>query len=507
MSNIINNRNLITSGIDVIRNGYRGKTLKDVLTDMEFSSSELYTLLRDVKQSLDLKDSDFNKIVETVKEVNPGVVIDDVFCYECGKKMNWLRFRNSRFVSSLQNDGIIEDKPLCNNCDKKLRGLGRWCNMHSCFAPKNLTIYCPLFDKCPPTGICGSVQCMDFHCKNLHATYNLRKWKNVNKFITPKDGKIIKSDLKVGVEIEAIGKSSNILRKNIFELDRNIGIGDDMSLSRFTSPIEVQTPLASKQKLERLIQSVTDCMKKDGFIVNNACGLHIHIDLESKYGKVDSNDTFYKNLLVAYLLTAENFHKMLPVGRLENRFALRINRLFQGSELGLLYKTMKVRNLWYLTHNDSEVKKRIKQKRDDRKYTDFNFHSLFRGNGLEIRSLEGTLNSDLIINWINFHLTFIEGVADKNIQDKIGVVSKWAQVKDGLFDEILRAGCGNNNERLNTIFDFIKERASVHQASCVGEGTERIPSQYVFPGAIREARQALDMSVGDWVIPSTTTRN
>ena len=64
-------------------------------------------------------------------------------------------------------------------------------------------------------------------------------------------------------------------------------------------------------------------------------------------------------------------------------------------------------------------------KRDDTKYLWCNFHSLFNHQGLEIRLLEGTLNTENVLSWIALHQNFIDFVANmKDIAPNVLKISK-----------------------------------------------------------------------------------
>ena len=137
---------------------------------------------------------------------------------------------------------------------------------------------------------------------HYHKKYKERKWKINKSYLTKASGRIIKSDIPVGIELEVVGKDETTSRVNIFKLNRHNGITTDMSIRNNILPTEIQTPPASGIALERLVDNTCASLLKDGFLTNKDCGTHIHIGLSKKYGSIHKNPIFYKNLFFSYFM-------------------------------------------------------------------------------------------------------------------------------------------------------------------------------------------------------------
>ena len=305
----------------------------------------------------------------------------------------------------------VKQKTSCPKCAKEFT----YCNIHNMNTKKE-ELKCALFpDKCTYKNYCKMSGCIELHLRNSHGKiYEERQWKNVKKFLSKASGDIIKSDIPVGIEIEAVGNDQEVKRLNIFRVARQVGLSNDMSLRGSYAPIEIQTPPASGNKLEKLITDCTNSLKKDGFTINNSCGLHIHIGIEQKFGNIHKNPMFYKNLFMAYLFFEPVFFALVPHSRRENRFCRSLEQRYRSfltnkKFINALYNKKFSRN-WYLTDSEREIKDRIREKRDETKYLWCNFHSIFRKQGLEIRLMEGSLDHIAILNWIKLHQLFIEKV-------------------------------------------------------------------------------------------------
>lgn len=355
--------------------------------------------------------------------VKKGYEAPIILCCFCNKNpymdrgVNMLRSYDGKTGKTVNN-------VICQSCNEK--EIVVFCRDHNNFVFEKNRVVCPIFpEKCSIFNICQKPGCDESHARKAHKGMEKRSWKRSKKFLTTKHGEIIKSPLMVGVEFETIGVDNSATRKNIFRLDRNIGIDTDLSIRDYIYGTEIQTPPATNAKLENIVVSVTNAMKEGRFTVNGRCGSHIHIDLFKKYGKLSENPKFYKSLLAAYAYFESVFFDLVPNDRKNNRFALsllpRYHKLLMTNKSFVEKKRFS--KVWYLTSNVDDVerfKKELNLSREEMcsgsrhhatKYMWANFHSLIRGEGLEIRLLEGTLDSNLVLNWINLHQRFIEGVS------------------------------------------------------------------------------------------------
>lgn len=383
-----------------------GNKLFNELRYRQLSNKDIEAVLEALEE-MEFSDLERGFLISELQRYKKSLTIKNMFdCYYCKKK----QVNAENFIFT-KNNGEHNPVKLCSGCQK---GVLPFCYFHSTYYEKN-NVKCQLFPEKCTYSFCPISGCEENHLKTAHKkVYQERSWKNVKKFLSKASGKIITSDIPVGIEIEAVGKNNQVKRLNIFKVARQVGLTTDMSLRGNYEPIEIQTPPASGIKLEKLITDCTDSMKKDGFMTNLSCGLHIHIGLEQKFGNLHKNPLFYKNLFLTYLYFEPAFFSLVHPDRRSNRFCRSIEQrynifLTNKKSIDRLF-SQKFSKSWYLTDSPREIKQRIREKRDDTKYLWCNFHSIFRKQGLEIRLLEGTLDEKLILNWIKLHQLFIEKV-------------------------------------------------------------------------------------------------
>ena len=453
----------------------------------------------EVKQVLDINMSRLGRETKRVLEdyLNRMLTDDDIItCYLCKGKILPTKITKANFIFQDDNFNKTYEKNICKKCYNKLKGGKlnyKFCRYHVAFFDSSVEVKCGLFDKCHPKDTCPNPQCLELHYRNVHSKYHKRKWKPAKKYIGGNTGEIITSELPVGIEFEIIGKDDGATRKNIFKLDKNIGIGTDASINGFIYPTEIQTPPASLRKLERMTQEVCDSVIEDGMIINNKCGNHIHIGTYNLYGSITKNPDFYRSLLYGYIIFEKFFRFSVPITRqhnpnvrwLDNHKSYMLNNWNN-------YPTSKFSHFWYMNNNDTSIGiMRKDQRGNGTKYIWANFHSLFQSMGLEIRLLEASLNPKTTLNWISFNQKFIDGIASlteplyktgkmflsapSQTNDYYHIKTLFANkevptipahlgAKYKLFTEILRKGSRNEKD-YNRVMKFLNERIANYETT------------------------------------------
>lgn len=410
----------------LIENGHRGTEFVENFSSVEpniLEINQIRGLLRNSYSYINSEDrasmcSGLDGLLRTKKD-------SEVYsCYLCEKQIKNNQLDRYTFIRKEGEQWLREDMSVCLDCLKQLRKIAGWCQFEDAYFKKGDKIVCPLYKNCDMDDSCLKPECVERHCQREHPKYKNRPWKVIKRYLVRQPGELITSTLPVGVEFEAVGVDKNSSRIEVYKFNRHIGIGSDLSINNFYNATEVQTPPASGYKLEEILKGTTSSLLKGGFITNDKCGTHIHIDLYKAFGKLEENPLFYKSILAAYWYFEPAFMRLLPAKRVENRFALHIRPVYQEfiPNKGIM-NSRKFSKIWYRTDNEDDIrrfKKEIDLNGDEccsgsrhhaTKYYWANFHSMIRGEGLEIRSLEGTLNSNTVLGWINLHQKFIETIA------------------------------------------------------------------------------------------------
>lgn len=390
-------------------------------------------------------------------------------CFRCKKEIIYWNLVSTR-VKSYSKDEILK-VGVCGKCSKILDKRMSACQKHNGIRfIDSCVVKCPLYPtKCFIKNFCDLPECLHHHMEQTHKGYAERRWKKSKKFLSKTSGKIITSNLMTGVEFEVIGKNKTSTRADIFKLGKSIGIDNDHSLhddnrNMYHMATEVVTPPASGIKLEDMVYKTCQALSKSSFMANHKCGLHIHIDLFTKYGHINSNPNFYKSLLAAYVLFEPVFYGLVPKVRYHNinikPIADRYIGLFREGDWT---KRMRFSKIWYRTEDDRSVLEMRSQKRHESKYYWANFHSLLRKEGLEIRLMEGSIDAEDILWWTRLHHEFIEAVSE--LPDYYTTFeTRWNLLKNltvphviEMFMEFIKAS--------PEMKEFIKRRYQMHENS------------------------------------------
>jgi hypothetical protein len=293
-----------------------------------------------------------------------------------------------------EDAGKMKPRVLCYDCVRKLC----ICSRHEC----RTIILAGEDTKCPdcPAQVCSS---------HLH-THECIVSKPYKNYATKKQhGDItkassIKSKRLVGFEIEAVGGKFG----KITSMDDRLGMAYDSSI-KGENPLEVISPPASADILERLIDNATKTIRKAKYEINTSCGLHIHID--SADFRASAQKIF--QVISTYYALEPLIYKTLPKSRRSNRYAIPLRYWIDEAKM---MEISRIKNLslpvleshWYKSRDDSYVHKAKGRKYDSSRYHGVNLHSLFKDGHLELRHHQGTLNAKKIKNWIRWNLLIVD---------------------------------------------------------------------------------------------------
>lgn len=243
---------------------------------------------------------------------------------------------------------------------------------------------------------CEDTRCRE--CRCTHEDMPFRDWDST-PLVGDKDKAIvIKNDRLVGIEIEAVNGMSADLDEM---LDESIGIADDGSL-RGDTVVEIQTPPASSSELERIVDNACSSLRKNSWVVNDTCGLHVHIDTKD----IQHDEKKLRHLFLTYRAIEDIIYAMLPANRRSNMYCKSLEDVATDSEFsGMLRKINSrerkmIQKKWYKDGGGGR----------DTRYHGLNLHSLLVDGHVEMRYHEGTIDKEDILSWIKFHLSIIDWI-------------------------------------------------------------------------------------------------
>src|SRR3990167_3211700 len=325
---------------------------------------------------------------------------------------------------------------------------------------------------------CENVYCKrcwgGFYCQNCDVSYcqncehethenavQYRSVQNTKIYQDTKTGSIVQSTRLFGVEIEVYNEDIEKTIEAIAEIPRAVGVQEDGSLGN--TGVEFQTPPASGKKGERLIKRICAILDKQDFIVNDDCGLHIHIDGQ---GFIEPEEYIkIKNLWLFYMAIEDVILAFLPKKRRGNRYCIPFKRGYSSVEVARCNDRTELETLWYRDENEKNKKTRKGNKYDQSRYNGFNFHSLFANGHIELRHHSGTINADKILQWANLHCKILDKIATGSIgqteAETMGDILTLTEKMTYLFGVL---------ELTPDARDYFMQRARKFNPTLVGEG-------------------------------------
>jgi len=260
-------------------------------------------------------------------------------------------------------------------------------------------------------------------CYTQNATYRNYDLES-KKFIGKKKSVIIKSKRPFGIEIETIYPNRNAITEVSKGLPKEFGVTTDGSLSAKKDGmggIEIQTPPLSLNKGEKSIKDACKLLKKNKYKVNESCGLHVHLDTAEFKNEDDASQFPYiKNLLLFYLVFDDCLSSILPRGRRNNRYCIRLQDHYHCKEVLDTRNRAELEVLWYRATSGLREVRRRKTCRysENTRYFGVNFHALLAQNHIEIRYHSGTLNAKKMLYWVALHQAIVDTVISGNIGEQ-----------------------------------------------------------------------------------------
>lgn len=227
----------------------------------------------------------------------------------------------------------------------------------------------------------------------------------------------------VGIEIEFYCKNDRELSDiawDLYNIDKTlinkINIKNDGSLRPKRGERDVEIAIVDTEKnIFKTLKLVTDVIQKEYFRVGTKCGLHVHLDMRNR----DENRSFHN------LCTFQKYlYQMQPARRKEGEWAKPV----RGKDI------------------EKHLNKRI-DRYSPARYKGINPYSMVRHTTLEIRMHDGTVDYNVISNWVKLLLKIV---------DTREIVKRCPPKIDGFFKKI-KLDC-------NKLKCYVEKRIEQHAA-------------------------------------------
>lgn len=199
-----------------------------------------------------------------------------------------------------------------------------------------------------------------------------------------------------GVEIECVGldmtqaiQALRAAKISVHDGRASWTVKTDCSVMdvEFSSPgVEVVSPILTGQAGLKEVQKVARALRKAGGRANSTCGLHVHV------GARDLSPLHVQTIISRYAAFEPMIDAILPTSRRNNQFALPMANLLSVRP-DVLNTAPSVANIANLLST---------------RYYRVNVLSYLRHGTLEFRQHSGSVEAEVITNWILFVLNFVE---------------------------------------------------------------------------------------------------
>ena len=255
--------------------------------------------------------------------------------------------------------------------------------------------------------------------------------------------KINKSSRFIAAEIEVAGIKDN--KKIVENVVRkwNGSIVYDGTLPK-PNGFEINTSPAAGDLYVKQISEICDKLAKAGAIVNNTCGLHVHLDARD-YNYCDLN-----RLIKVYAAIEPTLYCMVPPNRRNNAYSIKCGvKLENAIKFSRSHLELKDAIVTAIYGSPDSVSYRTDKRgagHGTGRYYALNLHSWFYRGTIECRLFDGTLDKNEIIDWGVLWANILDFAAHSS-DDDVSAAMK----KDKSYESLVHIV--KDNQELRTFID------------------------------------------------------
>lgn len=169
---------------------------------------------------------------------------------------------------------------------------------------------------------------------------------------------------------------------------------DPFTLDEFASDLDVYkceliTPICTYEDLPT-IRDIINGLKEKGMVVNDSCGIHVHVD------ETGHTPKSLKNLVMIMANKEELLFRSLEVPAKRTHWCKAVDPFFLEVVDGMSFQSFEqIKLMWYKGETE-----RCHARNDQSRYHALNLHSLWQGKGIEFRLFNGTTDFSRIKAYI-----------------------------------------------------------------------------------------------------------
>ena len=192
------------------------------------------------------------------------------------------------------------------------------------------------------------------------------------------------------------GRNWKIMRDSSIRPERNVDHDGHDSYDDYR--VEFVTPILQYSDLNTL-QTIVRKFKEKGGVVNDSCGIHVHVD------GANHNVNSLKNLVNFMYSRQDIIYEALAIGERKDRWCRPICRELRQSIRKQASPTMaSTERIWYSKANDHYTGGIDHQHYNHTRYHALNLHSFFSKGTVEFRLFNSTLHAGKVKAYVQFCL-------------------------------------------------------------------------------------------------------
>ena len=349
--------------------------------------------------------------------LNPENGYINLICTKCGLDTpgSYAYFCNGHVWCAVH----VPDLTTCNACSQLVEGckpVTTYDNrkIMACARCIKIRTHCSYCEKRISTKYIETATCDKCMDRN-NSGGPMRGFSKGTKWIDNAKGKVMQSGRVFSCEIEGMTKDGEWPIKLYKSLPKEVGIAVDGSLrnNEGLAGFELQTPKLAGAKGEELIHHMTTSVKTVGAIVNDLCGMHIHLDGS---GIIGTNRREYPTALLqlwrTFIVFEDVIMSFLPFSRRRNDYCRPMTEAFKVNDLDIIESLAEAERFWYKERTYREITNAKGSQYHPSRYFGANFHSLLAHGHFEIRFHSGTLMPNKILQWANLHALIMDAATE-----------------------------------------------------------------------------------------------
>ncbi len=169
-----------------------------------------------------------------------------------------------------------------------------------------------------------------------------------------------------------------------------------------------------------IIEAGCKLLSKGGYErVDSACGYHLHMNAR------DLSEKQIANFLRTAYLFQDDIFRMMPAGRRNNRYAIKLGSQYENVDESTLESVIYPISGVSADDRAYQISRFKREKYNQARYAWLNTHSYYYRGTMEVRLHDGTTNAEKVLNWTELWLKVLEFTAQDSFNERLYAQKSW----------------------------------------------------------------------------------